>query len=43
MMSVYKLVTFNTRTTTTAAGMIALGSILGNEAAKYGYRDFKVP
>ena len=43
MMSAFKPITLITGTTPTAAGMIALGSILGNEAAKYGYRDFKAP
>ena len=41
MVSVYKPVTLITGTTPTAAGMIALKNLLGNGAAKYGYRDFK--
>ena len=41
MMSVYKPVTLITGATPTAAGMIVLGSMLGNGTAKYGYRDFK--
>ena len=36
MMSVYKPVTLITGTTPTAASMIALGSILANEAASMG-------
>ena len=43
MMIVYKPVTLTTGATPAAAGMIALESMLGNGAAKYGYRDFKTP
>ena len=43
MVSVYKPVTLTTGTTPTAAGMVALESILGERVAKYGYRDFKAP
>ena len=43
MMSVYKPVILITGTTPTAAGMIALGTILGNGTTKYGNRDFKAP